>query len=287
MLGDLSMTQVAAAALAAVTSMLLSSQIGIAGSLIGAAAGSVIATVSSQVYKTFFSASAEKLRELHHGDAGASHAVDAGRASSSDADASGPVSRSTMTPHVGVDSIRGGQVLAIRAEREHRKKVQRNAIIVAICSALVVVSLSAIAINVITAGEGVGVKTPTIGFSRSDGDEGSEDTGSGNQVDAVSQDTGSGESTDSGTGTSTQGTGSHADTASQGSSSKSQGASGTQGSSDVQSSGAKQGSSAKDAGSTSVQGDSGSSSKGSEGASGTAAQGTGSTDTGSAASTSE
>lgn len=61
---DLSFAQVGAGALAAVTSMLLSSQIGIAGSVIGVAAGSVVSAVSSQVYKKFLAASAEKIKEI-------------------------------------------------------------------------------------------------------------------------------------------------------------------------------------------------------------------------------
>lgn len=61
---DLSFAQVGAGALAAVTSMLLSSQIGIAGSVIGVAVGSVVSAVSSQVYKKFLAASAEKIKEI-------------------------------------------------------------------------------------------------------------------------------------------------------------------------------------------------------------------------------
>ena len=65
LLEGLSVPQVAAGALAAVTSMLLSSKIGIAGSVIGVAVGSVVSTVASQVYKQFLQASADKLRELN------------------------------------------------------------------------------------------------------------------------------------------------------------------------------------------------------------------------------
>lgn len=64
LLEGLSVSQVAAGALAAVTSMLLSSKIGIAGSVIGVAVGSVVSTLSSQIYKQFLQASADKLREL-------------------------------------------------------------------------------------------------------------------------------------------------------------------------------------------------------------------------------
>ena len=61
---DLSATQVIAGALAAVTSMLLASQIGIAGSVIGVAVGSIVSTVASQLYKKFLAASADRLRDL-------------------------------------------------------------------------------------------------------------------------------------------------------------------------------------------------------------------------------
>ncbi len=64
----LSVSQVTAGALAAVTSMLLSAQIGIAGSVIGVAIGSVVSTVSSQLYKKFLAGSAEKLRGLASSD---------------------------------------------------------------------------------------------------------------------------------------------------------------------------------------------------------------------------
>lgn len=64
----LSVSQVTAGALAAVTSMLLSAQIGIAGSVIGVAVGSVVSTVSSQLYKKFLAGSAEKLRGFASGD---------------------------------------------------------------------------------------------------------------------------------------------------------------------------------------------------------------------------
>ena len=67
---DLSVAQVVAGALAAVTSMLLASQIGIYGSVIGVGVGSVVSAVASQLYKKFFTASAEKLRELKPGETG-------------------------------------------------------------------------------------------------------------------------------------------------------------------------------------------------------------------------
>lgn len=61
---DLSIAQVIAGALAAATVFLLSSTIGIAGSLIGTAVGSIVSAVSSQVYKKILSASADKIRDV-------------------------------------------------------------------------------------------------------------------------------------------------------------------------------------------------------------------------------
>lgn len=61
---DLSFPQVTAGALAAVTSMLLASNVGIAGTVIGVAVSSVVSAVASQVYKQFILASAEKVKDL-------------------------------------------------------------------------------------------------------------------------------------------------------------------------------------------------------------------------------
>ena len=58
----ISLTSIAAGALAAVTSFLLSAKIGIAGSVIGVAAGSVVSAVASQIYQNVLKASSEKLQ---------------------------------------------------------------------------------------------------------------------------------------------------------------------------------------------------------------------------------
>lgn len=62
LLEGLSIPQVIAGAAAAATSVALASHIGIAGSVIGAAASSVITVVSSQIYRHFLSAGAAKLK---------------------------------------------------------------------------------------------------------------------------------------------------------------------------------------------------------------------------------
>lgn len=65
-LGDLTLTQVAASALAAVTSLAFSRHIGIAGSLIGAAVGSVSASVAGALYRSALDTSFEKIHKVAH-----------------------------------------------------------------------------------------------------------------------------------------------------------------------------------------------------------------------------
>lgn len=60
---DLSFAQLAAGALAAATSFLLSSKIGITGSLIGVVVGSVVSAISTQVYKKAISSSTDALKQ--------------------------------------------------------------------------------------------------------------------------------------------------------------------------------------------------------------------------------
>lgn len=59
----LSWAQVAAGALAAVTSFFLSAKIGVAGSAIGVAIGSIVSAVASQIYKNVLDASGQKFQE--------------------------------------------------------------------------------------------------------------------------------------------------------------------------------------------------------------------------------
>lgn len=59
----ISFSSICAGALAAVTSFLLSVKIGIAGSVIGVAAGSVVSAVATQVYKNVLKVSGEKIQQ--------------------------------------------------------------------------------------------------------------------------------------------------------------------------------------------------------------------------------
>ena len=202
LLEGLSVPQVAAGALAAVTSMLLSSKIGIAGSVIGVAVGSVVSTVASQVYKQFLQASADKLRELNPLDeAGAGAVAGETRVMPEAADgssatrvmgampASGAVAASgdsaatddpaaSATPTRSVHDLReSGETGVLRGRAEHlrRQRMQRGVIAVSVVSALAAVAISAGIINLVTAGEGVGTKTEPLftGTSTSQTDDGS------------------------------------------------------------------------------------------------------------------
>ncbi|MGI6591589.1 MAG: hypothetical protein ACOX1O_08355 [Eggerthellaceae bacterium] len=67
-LSDVSVAQITASALAAVTAMLFSSQIGIAGSVIGVAASAAVTALSTQIYKNFLDASHAKAKEKINAD---------------------------------------------------------------------------------------------------------------------------------------------------------------------------------------------------------------------------
>lgn len=61
---DISVVQVTATALAAVTSMLLANYIGIAGSVIGVALASVVSTTAASLYKHFLRESAKRIKHI-------------------------------------------------------------------------------------------------------------------------------------------------------------------------------------------------------------------------------
>ena len=63
---DLKLSRIAAVALSAVTTALLGSKLGAEGTLIGAAAASVITTVATSLYQTSLERSRERVRSLAH-----------------------------------------------------------------------------------------------------------------------------------------------------------------------------------------------------------------------------
>ena len=176
---DLSIAQVIAGALAAATVFLLSSVIGVAGSLIGAAVGSIVSAVSSQVYKKMLSASADKIRDV------APDGTSANQADPNETRLMEPVSSSetrvidsdkiaaSATKVMGADDIRyqahassdktvDPALQRAHVRRRRKARVQRSVIIVSIVSALIAIVVSAGLIHVFTDGQGIGEKTEPI-----------------------------------------------------------------------------------------------------------------------------
>lgn len=183
---DISWAQIIAGALAAMTSFWLAAKIGVAGSIIGVAIGSIVSAVASQIYKNVLEASGQKLQESVVG--GSDQDDDDSRADS-DAD-SGADGQTTTLPAQGkghsdkssdaadgstqvmppvgeeksaaktgrtISSSNGPRTHAASMTANSRKKLdqrRRNVIIVSVVSALVAVVLSALAINALTKGEG-------------------------------------------------------------------------------------------------------------------------------------
>ena len=186
----LSVTQLSAGALAAVTSFLLSAKIGIAGSVIGVAVGSIVSAVASQIYQNVLKASSEKLQNAvpFHATDGADGADGADglegetAVSADDAttrldaiaeSAAEPVA-ATQTMPVAGRVVRGSASVSRRdgvssgaaevgrngsgVNRQRgtaaSAKAQRVAILVAIGSALVAVAVTAGIILAVTQGQG-------------------------------------------------------------------------------------------------------------------------------------
>ena len=196
---DLSATQVIAGALAAVTSMLLASQIGIAGSVIGVAVGSVVSAVASQLYKKFLAASAEKIKDLHPDEAMPSEAAGQGESETAwrtDGETNRfdtvavpaktavlpVVPRQSTTPSLDDTALQGdATVIRAKTMRRRKKQLQRRVAAVAAVSALVAVVVSAFLVNAVTDGQGIGAKVsplPSIAGQSQSSDAGRESSSS-------------------------------------------------------------------------------------------------------------
>lgn len=201
---DLTVAQVVAGALAAVTSMLLSSQIGIAGSVIGVAAGSVVSTISSQLYKKFLAKTGEKIKsalpdaldDQQEAPSGQEHPDNAHRDSLAgteqlpDVRQASPIETPTALeaqPTMAFGAAAGTtqpidavgapatadprlavRIARRRRERKRRQRVQTGVIAVSIVSALIAVAVSAGAINLFTGGDGIGTKPDSLFLSAND-----------------------------------------------------------------------------------------------------------------------
>lgn len=173
----ISKAQVLAGALASVTSMLLSSKIGIAGSVIGVAIGSIVSTVASTVYKNILNNSANALKNasvfntsgndmngdgntVKNGAAGGTNldktSVDIAMQSYLGGDNLEDAARDTASPRIAPDSL-------IEKNAERRKRQLRNKVIAfSVIASLITVAVTAILITAFTGGEGIGRKTDPI-----------------------------------------------------------------------------------------------------------------------------
>lgn len=210
-LSGISMSQVTAGALAAVTSLLLSSQIGIAGSVIGVAIASVISTVSGQVYKVMLSRSADKLKAMAQaapinvpiigtakegegsGNVDGTSNIDATmtrseipeelafhdgvtervpRVGGASKNITGKGSEGAFKTQpvggignwdVGQDGMRvAPKALRVAAAEREREDMKRKVIIFTVIASLAAVLLTAGIITLVTNGNGIGEKTPSI-----------------------------------------------------------------------------------------------------------------------------
>lgn len=162
----ISIAQIAAGAAAAATSVVLASHIGIGGSVIGAAVSSVVTVVSSQIYRRFLDAGAEKIRRggaaVREAASAASEYVPSTRVRQMSAEA-------FADPTTVIDGrsipVRGARVapakLQARAATE-RKSTQHKVALFSIATAAVAVAVCALLIMLGTSGAGLGTKTQPL-----------------------------------------------------------------------------------------------------------------------------
>lgn len=162
----LSMAQVIAGALASVTSMLLTEQVGIAGGIIGVVVSSVAYTVTAKVYGNMLAKSGERLRDHLGGDSGEEPGSETLPSSAMDP-------RAQATRRVVLDSrepaartAAGGRIappaLRAQAASKRRAELQRKVIVVSIVVALAAVGASALVVSLLTAGNGLGPKASQV-----------------------------------------------------------------------------------------------------------------------------
>lgn len=176
----ISISQIIAGSLAAITSFFLAGKIGIAGSTIGAAASYIISTVAGKVYQNVLKASGEKLQEANplNGSSDKTDATDSpdkakqadGAASAGTAEAGAEADeqspdaqdtanmasveqpRTVMSSGTLPSSGEDGKVQTFAQVRHHN--VKRMAIVVSLISGLVGVAITAGVVLLFTQGKG-------------------------------------------------------------------------------------------------------------------------------------
>lgn len=174
---DISAAQVIATALAAVTSMLLASYIGIAGSVIGVAVASIVSTLAASAYKKFLRDSADKLKELPLPSISEGKTVSLGEAikpklGEVKEDASiDEASQASLTVQEKDDesfeATRQGahqheSVAPQKRPQPTQQKMMRKLIVVCVVSALLAVAASGAVVYLLTTGNGLGAKPQIV-----------------------------------------------------------------------------------------------------------------------------
>ncbi|TPF78115.1 MULTISPECIES: hypothetical protein [unclassified Bifidobacterium] len=186
----LSLSSIVAGTLAAVTSFLLAAKIGVAGSVIGAAASYIVSVVATNIYKNLITASSEKFQQTlgnsgsedaDNDDAGDEGSGDpsidqdtdgtakAEQSKDADADASrersghGPAQGRTVEPQGAASARRpreivsrpnDGHTYSIAELRKHRHDPKRTAVVVTLVSGLLTVAVTAGIVMLVTQGHG-------------------------------------------------------------------------------------------------------------------------------------
>ena len=156
----LSLSSIVAGTLAAVTSFLLASKIGIAGSVIGAAASYIVSAVATKIYQNILTASGEKLQSASssgNDDDTTDNKSDKAAESESDTTMTGMVNTvsTARKPREVVSNRANGRTYSVnelRKARSHNSK--RTAIIVTLVSGLLAVAVTAGIVMLVTQGRG-------------------------------------------------------------------------------------------------------------------------------------
>lgn len=231
---DLSFSTVIASALAAITSFLLQSQIGLTGSLIGVGVAAAASALASQVYKSVLSASASKIKDNLTSDSTGQDNMKSGKTRIAGAGMThvrqkpipswqkDDADKTTVTDgthdltstRIAPDTIRGAV-----AKRKSDTMKRRAAIFTAVV-AIIAVLIYAAVVTFATQGKGIG-STPTITESSPSEEPSTQGTTNGTgQTHGTGTTGGQGNSapnanqgTDGGTATDTGSTGETGDTA--------------------------------------------------------------------------
>lgn len=163
---DFSVTQVIASALSAVTSLLLSTRIGIVGGVVGVAVGAAVAAIATQVYKGLLSASADKLRDAAGGyGTGSANDPDLTMCDATekfvglaDIDTDGNPTVGTEGAPVADPQTRVAPASYIQARRKQRNAQMVRGFVIVVGAALVAVGLTAAIVRVTSAGQGWGAR---------------------------------------------------------------------------------------------------------------------------------